>query len=671
MTGWCADIDALSFQPDGHEGCCVVHRRAFGTLLGFAPSPADCERYFDTNQSAFQRAAAAKITRAHLARASHFHLNSRDIARARAIKGWCPAVFEPMAASDGLLVTLKPRTTGWTAAQLRLIAQAGRQHGTGSFLLTHRAHLQVRGLTSSSVEHFAALMSEAEIASKDPDAERRRNILTATVMLPALQDLASRLEHWIESTPALIALPPKFTFAVCSNEPADIHIFEQGQQFVVMPAESDIGVKTDQPLAAVASLTEAFLGLSDRPRRMRDLLARLSATHLFLEAGLKPERFSRPALRSMPVGPLEGDCFAAAAPFGRVDADRLERIAGLAEGPVKLAAARAFVFTSANVGTLSKRVSDIGLIVDPTDSRLRIAACTGGSGCAHSAINILQLAECLAPHWHHEAQLHLSGCSKGCAHPREAALTCVANAAGDRMFVLKNSRADGAPSHSLPLDALAGLLSGYRPGRFDYVRDGAAIYRESFATIRREADLTAFSEEQARVVVRMIHACGMVDVAADVRMSGDLVSSARTALRLGAPILCDSEMVAHGITRTRLPADNRVVCTLSDPRTSQLALSQANTRSAAALELWREDLPGAVVAIGNAPTALFRLLEMLGSSSARPAAVIGVPVGFVGAAESKQALEDFGGIAFLTVRGRRGGSAMAAAALNALAHDSE
>jgi precorrin-8X/cobalt-precorrin-8 methylmutase len=207
--------------------------------------------------------------------------------------------------------------------------------------------------------------------------------------------------------------------------------------------------------------------------------------------------------------------------------------------------------------------------------------------------------------------------------------------------------------------------------RYDYLRDGAAIYRQSFATIRREANLQAFSEEQAIVVVRMIHACGMVDLANDVRLSATFIEKARAALMSGAPILCDSEMLAHGITRSRLPANNPVVCTLHDRRVEQLAASSGTTRSAAALDLWAGQLPGAIVAIGNAPTALFRLLELLDAGAPVPAALIGVPVGFVGAAESKQALENRHDIAFLTVRGRRGGSAIAAAALNALARPTE
>jgi precorrin-8X/cobalt-precorrin-8 methylmutase len=201
-----------------------------------------------------------------------------------------------------------------------------------------------------------------------------------------------------------------------------------------------------------------------------------------------------------------------------------------------------------------------------------------------------------------------------------------------------------------------------------YLRDGAAIYERSFAIIRAEADLAAFSPDQAEIVVRMIHACGLVEAARQIEFGDDLVGAARRALAAGAPILCDAAMVAHGITRARLPADNEVVCTLRDPDVPGLADRLGTTRSAAALELWAERLGGAVVAIGNAPTALFRLLELLGSGAPKPAAIIGVPVGFVGAAESKAALAaDPNHVPFLVVRGRMGGSAMAAAAVNALA----
>jgi precorrin-8X/cobalt-precorrin-8 methylmutase len=204
----------------------------------------------------------------------------------------------------------------------------------------------------------------------------------------------------------------------------------------------------------------------------------------------------------------------------------------------------------------------------------------------------------------------------------------------------------------------------------EYVRDGAEIYRRSFATIRAEADLSGLPEDVSRVVVRMIHACGMVDLVEDVRFSPGVVTAARKALLGGAPILCDAEMVASGVTRARLPAANEVICTLRDPAVPALAARIGNTRSAAALDLWGDRLGGSVVAIGNAPTALFRLLEMVAAGAPRPAAVIGVPVGFIGAAESKEALAE-SGLEYLIVRGRRGGSAITAAALNALASEAE
>jgi len=204
--------------------------------------------------------------------------------------------------------------------------------------------------------------------------------------------------------------------------------------------------------------------------------------------------------------------------------------------------------------------------------------------------------------------------------------------------------------------------------RTAYLRDGTAIYERSFAIIRAEADLSRFSPEEADVAVRMIHACGVVEVAQRIVFGQDLVATARTALAGGAPILCDSEMVGRGITRPRLPADNEVICTLRDARVVELAEKIGTTRSAAALDLWTNRLAGAVVAIGNAPTALFRLLDLIDAGAPKPAAILGIPVGFVGAAEAKDALAaDARGVPFLTVRGRMGGSAMTAAAINALA----
>ena len=206
----------------------------------------------------------------------------------------------------------------------------------------------------------------------------------------------------------------------------------------------------------------------------------------------------------------------------------------------------------------------------------------------------------------------------------------------------------------------------------DYTRDAAEIYRQSFATIRAEADLTPFPEDVARVVVRLIHTCGQVDLPGHIAFTPGVVDATHAALVAGAPILCDSSMVAAGITAARLPAGNEVVSLVADPRAAELAKRRGTTRSAAAVELWSERLAGAVLAIGNAPTALFRLLELIDEGAPAPVSVLGGPVGFVGSAQSKQELiERPRGMQYLVVRGRRGGSAMAAAAVNAMASERE
>jgi precorrin isomerase len=209
------------------------------------------------------------------------------------------------------------------------------------------------------------------------------------------------------------------------------------------------------------------------------------------------------------------------------------------------------------------------------------------------------------------------------------------------------------------------------PGQYEYIRDGADIYRRSFAIIREEAALERFGILEERVAVRIIHACGMVDVAGDIFFSQGAVATAIQALDNGAPILCDSKMVANGVTRSRLPRNNAVICTLDQASVPDLAAKLGTTRTAAAMELWRKDLAGSVVVIGNAPTALFRLLEILDEGVSPPAAVVGMPVGFVGAAESKEALITDQRVPCMVVRGRKGGSAMAAAAVNALASAKE
>ncbi|HEY9810985.1 MAG TPA: precorrin-8X methylmutase [Halomicronema sp.] len=206
----------------------------------------------------------------------------------------------------------------------------------------------------------------------------------------------------------------------------------------------------------------------------------------------------------------------------------------------------------------------------------------------------------------------------------------------------------------------------------DYIRNGDDIYRKSFQTIREEANLEILPPDLAKIAVRMIHACGMIDIVSEIEASPNAVNSAKKAINNGAPILCDSKMVAEGITRARLPAENPIICTLNDPQVPNIAKRIGNTRSAAALELWKTHLQNSIVVVGNAPTALFYLLEMLDKGAEKPAAILGFPVGFVGAAESKAELAtNSRGVPFITLHGRRGGSAIAAAAVNALAKEEE
>lgn len=207
---------------------------------------------------------------------------------------------------------------------------------------------------------------------------------------------------------------------------------------------------------------------------------------------------------------------------------------------------------------------------------------------------------------------------------------------------------------------------------YDYIHDGQAIYKQSFATIRREADLSKLTEDQARIAVRIIHACGRIEITEQLVFHPNVIEATEKALQQGKPIFCDAEMVVHGITKRRLPKNNPIICTLNHPDTPQFAQEMQNTRSAAAIHLWGDALEGAVVVIGNAPTTLFHLINLLEANKIPyPAAIIGVPVGFVGAVESKDALAEWGKVPYLIVKGRQGGSAMAVAAINALAQKQE
>ena len=510
VSTWRVDIDSLSFQPGDHAGLCMVHRRAFGTLLGFLPQPEDCRRYFDAHRAAFEQAAAAKIARANLSAAANFHLTSRDVLRALAecrdkgeggsaessvdcidkafvslpsVKGWCPTVFEPMAASDGLLAILKPHVKGWSATDLRLIADAVEAHGSGRCLLTHRANLQVRGLSSASAAAFAAKMMSAGLVSNDADAERRRNIFVALSRSTESQAVAAQLESWLQSSAAPTELPPKFSFCVTASAhhedcaSADICIHAIGNEVWVALGGAAIGTLTPDPLAAVDSLIHAFLRLAARTaavRRMRDLIAHVGVDAVLNEAQLSQARLPSPPPieRTRYVGALNDDRFGLGVPFGRADVASLRAVVALADsfaaGALRLTSQRSWVLTGLRRESIEKlwpEAQASGFIVHDDDSRLRIAVCIGGSGCENSQVNMHALAKSLAPFWQGPGMLHLSGCSKGCAHPRVAELTIVAGAPDNHFHVLHKSRADGVPELSLSAVALREYLTGFIRGR--------------------------------------------------------------------------------------------------------------------------------------------------------------------------------------------------------------
>jgi precorrin-8X/cobalt-precorrin-8 methylmutase len=373
----------------------------------------------------------------------------------------------------------------------------------------------------------------------------------------------------------------------------------------------------------------------------------------------------------------DGGAVSVVAPLGRVTTAQFRALDPGPAGEVRVTPWRGFVVTglpgrAAAVERLAA-LEAAGYLTRAGSPWLSVSACTGRPGCGKALADVRADARPLE----HGLPVHWSGCARRCGHPQGDWVDALATGDGTYEITVRTTPTAQTPDPPDSTDTTDTTGTGTGTGTemsgstvFDYEKDGAEIYRQSFATIRAEADLAGLPADVSQVAVRMIHACGMVDLVRDLAYTPEVVSRARAALRAGAPILCDAQMVASGVTRKRLPAANDVVCTLSDPSVPDLAAKLGTTRSAAALELWRDRLEGSVVAIGNAPTALFRLLEMIREGAPRPAAVLGIPVGFIGAAESKDALAE-SDLDHIVVRGRRGGSAMAAAAVNAIASEVE
>lgn len=552
------------------------------------------------------------------------------------IKGWCPAPDRPMRTGDGWLLRLKPLGGHLESGQARAIADISARLGNGRLELTSRGSLQLRGVADERLAQ-----AQAEIAALDL---HQQGTLAAVLLAPWLDegDLARQLAQVLAHHPGL---PAKFGLAVdcgpvrlLTGARADLHVERAASGLILRLAGRECGLavtRTSLPQVLDALLSRFVAeGVKGGRGRMRDWTARLGETET-----------PNPAVQPAP-GPF-GPRILHALPFGALDADLLGRIA--ATGPVTL--------TPWRMVGLNRAVAEPGLILDPLDSLLRITACVGAPGCAQAHAPTRPLARALAPLLPPGTSLHVSGCPKHCARPAHPATYTLTA---------------GAQGFDLARKGIHLTRNSARTMPHEYETDGQAIYRQSFATIRAEADLARFTPEEERVAVRMIHAAGLVGLERDIRFTPDFTGAAIAALRAGAPILCDARMVSEGITRGRLPADNAVICTLHDPEVPMMARAMGNTRSAAALELWRPHLTGAVVAIGNAPTALFHLLNMLADPDCpRPAAIIGCPVGFVGAAESKAALIAAPPVPAMVVQGRLGGSAVTVAAINALGSDKE
>ncbi len=627
----------------------------------------------------------------------------------------CPGVLRLHDALDGHLARVRLPAGRAGEAQLAALAAAARL-GSGIVEVTSRANLQLRGLPEGAAKDLTELLYGAGLLPS-PEHERARNIMASPVAgrhpdaAAAIDDLVTALDRGLCDDPALTALPGRFVFLVddgsgllCDRNP-DVAL-QVGPDGVATLALAGRATDLHAPAATAAELAlsaaRAFLAERGATNawRIRELPGGAAAVATRLGArpaggGLRQGTAPGPSLAPGRLRQRDGRfAITTLPPLARLDPAQLDGLASLARrrgGELRFAPWRTVTVVDlpAKAAEATEReLGHLGLVRDPDSGWPGLSACAGLGACRRARGDVRAAAAARAAQREPGAPAeHWTACERRCGERPETPVAITI--AADGVEVRTGDRLDrvGAPGEALALlagepvevtpceaatDRPASRAAVEAPDVSTYVRDGAEIYRASFEIIRSEANLERFDDVLARVAVRMIHACGMVDLTEDVEASAGFAASAAVALEAGAPILCDTAMVAAGVTRSRLPAANDVVCTLSDPAVPGLARELATTRTAAALELWRDQLEGSVVVIGNAPTALFRLLELVAEGAPRPAAVIGVPVGFVGAAESKRALAESGsGLEYLVVNGRRGGSAIAAAAVNALASAEE
>ena len=622
-------------------------------------------------------------------------------------RGSCPGVYTPMMASDGLIVRVRAGVRPLTGATLQALAGLARAHGNGLIEVTRRANLQLRGVRADALTDLQHELVALGLADASPERERKLAVVSVDPLLaldPAHAELASCAQQLAAGLGEITfprAISAKFAIAIdgprggLRGAAADVRIELSGRGAGLWLAGQWLGRcelgATQQVLAALLEVLVAC-GAS----RMDDAAQAASMQSLRRHTSLWLTELPAPAHAARDGAPTIGfraeprPWLGLAIPFGSAEASIWDGVADLSrrfgDGLVRATPTRALILTGVDPAAeaeVARVARACGLIIDARDPRLRAVACTGAPGCPSALGETRALAASLAttllPQLGNDATLHVSGCIKSCARGAAASVTLV-HARGGLQLGFDSDVAHTACAPAMPraiaLARLAALTAGDKvpdpmTRTYDYERDAAEIYRRSFAIIRAEAELGRFSSLEERVAVRLIHTSGMVELARDIVFSGDFALAATRAIRAGAVILCDTKMVVSGVTRARLPADNEVLSFVDHPETAALAARLGTTRTAAALHFWADKVDGAVVAIGNAPTALFRLLELLDETKARPAAVIGLPVGFVGAAESKEALIADGRVPAMIVRGRKGGSAMTATAINALASEKE
>jgi precorrin-3B synthase len=610
----------------------------------------------------------------------------------------------------------------------RTVAAALEAGGGHTIELTNRANLQLRGLATEHTARTTELLVDGGLVDREPAVDERRNVLSSPtagidpdelldvrpVVAAALVQLAS---------PSARALSPKFGVLVDGG--GAVHVRHKVHDLALGAVRDSAGrVTFDVRLAGALARDDArgpeaarrVVAPSD-VATLVDVVCEVTVEHghgrvrPLLDAGDEATVWAQLADRSAgtlveppadelvisarasesPVGIRAQRqsgvvSVGATVPLGRIDAATLRAVADLADefaaDELRVSPWRQLLVVGVARGDgsrLARALDNVGLVTDPRHAAGSVVACAGARNCASGHTDTLADAAALVqglaqkPVEARSFTVHVSGCEKGCASPESTDLALVGRVGGtydlhrrgppsseaDAVEARFGRRVRAAVQPATILDAV---------GEPTYLQDGAAIYRESFAIIRAEADLRRVPADVEPAVVRMVHACGMVDLVDDLDWSPGVGTAIRRALGDGATILTDSMMLADGITRARLPAGNEVRCTLRDDDVAARATALHTTRSAAAVDAWVPHLEGAVVSIGNAPTALFRLLELLDDGAPHPAAIVGVPVGFVGAAEAKRALAGTTtGVPWLTVHGRRGGSAIAAAAINALA----